>query len=79
MQRATVAPSDRPVARLFDGPIDVIGDVHGEIGALGVPIENAVNGITSLKTLRSKSVLGLSSVVLIFNAKNSARSARYFF
>lgn len=35
MQRATVAPSDRPVARLFDGPLDVIGDVHGEIGALG--------------------------------------------
>ena len=34
MQRATVAPSDRPVARLFDGPLDVIGDVHGEIGAL---------------------------------------------
>jgi CzcA family heavy metal efflux pump len=33
---------------------------------VSVPIENAVNGVTSLKTLRSKSVLGLSSVVLIF-------------
>src|SRR5262245_60491300 len=29
------------------------------------PIENSLNGITALKTLRSKSVLGLSSVVLI--------------
>ena len=26
--------SDRPQARLFDGPLDVIGDVHGEIDAL---------------------------------------------
>src|SRR5512136_37927 len=33
---------------------------------ISVPIENAVNGVTSLKILRSKSVLGLSSVVLIF-------------
>ncbi|HUR59013.1 MAG TPA: efflux RND transporter permease subunit, partial [Opitutaceae bacterium] len=31
-----------------------------------VPIENALNGSPWLKTLRSKSVLGLSSVVLIF-------------
>ena len=31
-----------------------------------VPLENAMNGVTALKTLRSKSVLGLSSVVLIF-------------
>ncbi|HNV02502.1 MAG TPA: efflux RND transporter permease subunit [Vicinamibacterales bacterium] len=31
-----------------------------------VPIENALNGISGLKTLRSKTVLGLSSVVLIF-------------
>src|SRR5262249_18731901 len=30
-----------------------------------VPIENALGGIASLKTLRSKPVLGLSSVVLI--------------
>ncbi len=28
------SPSDRPLARLFDGPLDVIGDVHGEIEAL---------------------------------------------
>lgn len=32
------------------------------------PIENAVNGVIGLKTLRSKSVLGLSSVVLIFES-----------
>lgn len=31
-----------------------------------VPIENALNGVRELKTLRSKSVLGLSSVVAIF-------------
>jgi len=31
-----------------------------------VPLENALNGTAGLKTLRSKSVLGLSSVVLIF-------------
>jgi len=31
-----------------------------------VPIENALNGVSDLKTLRSKSVLGLSSVVAIF-------------
>ena len=31
-----------------------------------VPLENALNGMPWLKTLRSKSVLGLSSVVLIF-------------
>lgn len=31
-----------------------------------VPIENALNGVSGLKTLRSKSVLGLSSVVAIF-------------
>jgi len=31
-----------------------------------VPVENAINGVSDLKTLRSKSVLGLSSVVAIF-------------
>ncbi len=34
---------------------------------ISTPIENAVNGVVGLKTLRSKSVLGLSSVVLIFD------------
>ena len=34
---------------------------------VSTPIENAVNGVIGLKTLRSRSVLGLSSVVLILN------------
>jgi hypothetical protein len=34
MLQEVVSPSDRPQARLFDGPLDVIGDVHGEIEAL---------------------------------------------
>src|SRR5882724_12471526 len=33
---------------------------------VSVPLENALNGVSHLKTLRSKSVLGLSSVLLIF-------------
>jgi len=38
-----------------------------EVEALiSTPIENAMNGIAGLKTLRSKSVLGLSSVVMLF-------------
>ena len=38
-----------------------------EVDALvTVPLENALNGTPFLKTIRSKSVLGLSSVVLIF-------------
>ncbi len=33
---------------------------------ISMPLENALNGIPWLKIIRSKSVLGLSSVVLIF-------------
>src|SRR4051812_22793612 len=33
-----------------------------------MPLENALNGTAHLKTLRSKSVLGLSSIVMIFEA-----------
>src|SRR5262245_30529432 len=33
---------------------------------ISVPLENALNGTMGLKTLRSKSVLGLSSIVMIF-------------
>lgn len=40
------------------------------------PIENALNGISDLKTLRSKTVLGLSSVVLIFNDKSDLMKSR---
>jgi CzcA family heavy metal efflux pump len=45
-------------------------------GLISAPIENAVNGIVSLKTLRSKSVLGLSSVVLIFEEGTDLMRAR---
>src|SRR5262245_38245245 len=41
-----------------------------------VPLENALNGTPWLKTIRSKSVLGLSSVVLIFGEKTDLMRAR---
>jgi CzcA family heavy metal efflux pump len=41
-----------------------------------VPIENALNGVRGLKTLRSKSVLGLSSVVAIFENGADLMQAR---
>lgn len=43
---------------------------------VSTPIENSLNGLTDLKTLRSKSVLGLSSVVLIFNVGTNLMTAR---
>lgn len=41
-----------------------------------VPVENALNGTSWLKTIRSKSVLGLSSVVLIFEEGTDLLQAR---
>jgi Cu/Ag efflux pump CusA len=41
-----------------------------------VPIENSLNGIPFLKTVRSKSVLGLSSVRLIFSEGTDLLMAR---
>ncbi|MGH8549419.1 MAG: efflux RND transporter permease subunit [Methylococcales bacterium] len=41
-----------------------------------VPLENALNGTSWLKTLRSKSVLGLSSVVCIFQEDTDLMRAR---
>lgn len=41
-----------------------------------VPIENAMNGVAGLQTLRSKSVLGLSSVVLILQPGTNLPAAR---
>lgn len=41
-----------------------------------VPLENALNGTPWLKTIRSKSVLGLSSVVLIFQEDTNLMQAR---
>ena len=43
---------------------------------ISVPLENALNGTQGLKTLRSKSVLGLSSVVLIFDQGADLMRAR---
>ena len=48
-----------------------------EVDALvTVPLENSLNGLPFLKTLRSKSVLGLSSVVMIFDAGTDILKAR---
>lgn len=41
-----------------------------------VPIENALNGISGLKTLRSKTVLGLSSIILIFEEGTDLMTSR---
>ena len=41
-----------------------------------VPLENALNGLPWLKTIRSKSVLGLSSVVMIFKQDTDPLRAR---
>src|SRR6476661_7488295 len=41
-----------------------------------MPLENALNGTPWLKTIRSKSVLGLSSVVLIFREGTDLIRAR---
>src|SRR5262245_39375213 len=43
---------------------------------LSVPLENGLNGVSWLKTLRSKSVLGLSSVVCIFKEGTDLMRAR---
>ena len=41
-----------------------------------VPLESALNGIPGLRTIRSKSVLGLSQVVLILDPSSNAMAAR---
>lgn len=41
-----------------------------------IPLENALNGTPGLKTLRSKSVLGLSSVVMLFKEGTDLERAR---
>src|ERR1700754_3235654 len=41
-----------------------------------VPLETALNGTAWLETIRSKSVLGLSSVVLIFRSGTDLLAAR---
>ena len=41
-----------------------------------MPLENALNGTAGVKTIRSKSVLGLSSIVMIFNPGTDLLRAR---
>src|SRR6201997_5590052 len=43
---------------------------------ISVPLRNALNGTTGLKTIRSKSVLGLSSVVLILKEGTDLMASR---
>src|ERR1700752_5355593 len=43
---------------------------------ISVPLENALNGTIGLKTIRSKSVLGLPSVVLILKEGTDLMAAR---
>src|SRR6185369_334687 len=43
---------------------------------ISMPLENALNGTPWMKTIRSKSVLGLSSVVLIFQEGTDLYRAR---
>jgi len=45
---------------------------------ISMPLEQALNGTPQLKTLRSKSVLGLSSVVLLFEEGTDHYQARQF-
>lgn len=45
---------------------------------ISVPLENALNGTPGLTTIRSKSVLGLSSVVLLFNEGTNIDKARQY-
>ena len=50
-----------------------------EVEALiSVPLENALNGTPGLKVIRSKSVLGLSSVVLLFEEGTDIHKARQY-
>src|SRR3954451_18154560 len=43
---------------------------------ISVPLENALNGTPGITTIRSKSVLGLSSVVLLFAEGMDIHKAR---
>ncbi len=45
---------------------------------ISVPLENSLNGTPGLKTIRSKSVLGLSSVVLLFSEGTDIHKARQY-
>jgi CzcA family heavy metal efflux pump len=80
LQRARNAPLD--VFPEFAPPlIEIQTEAPGlsteEVESLiSVPLENALNGTIGLKTIRSKSVLGLSSVVLILKEGTDLMAAR---
>src|SRR3954453_8966209 len=77
---------------IYTAPMDVFPEfappkVEGQTEAPGlstdeveslvsVPLENALNGTIGLKTIRAKSVLGLSSVVLILKEGTDLMAAR---
>jgi Cu/Ag efflux pump CusA len=59
--------------------IEALGPSTEEVESLiSVPLENALNGTPGLTTLRSKSVLGLSSVVLLFAEGTDIHKARQY-
>ena len=71
----TSSPSSLP--RLIEVQTEAPGLSTEEVESLiSVPLENASNGTIGLKTIRSKSVLGLSSVVLILKEGSDLMSAR---
>lgn len=80
VQRARQAPLD--VFPEFAPPlIEVQTEAPGlsteEVESfISVPLENALNGTIGLKTIRSKSVLGLSSVVLILKEGTDLMASR---
>src|SRR6516164_6616319 len=80
IQKARTAPLD--VFPEFAPPlVEVQTEAPGlsteEVESLiSVPLENALNGTVGLKTIRSKSVLGLSSVVLILKEGTDLMASR---
>ena len=75
MCRWTSFPSSLPP--VVEIQTEVPGISTEEVESLvTVPIENSFNGIPYLKTVRSKSVLGLSSVRLIFVEGTDLLTAR---
>src|SRR3954471_9829015 len=80
IQRARNAPLD--VFPEFAPPlIEIQTEAPGlsteEVESLiSVPLENSLNGTIGLKTIRSKSVLGLSSVVLILKEGTDLMASR---
>ena len=82
------------IVRLGDSSVDVfpefappLVEIQTEVPGLSteeveslvtLPLENSLNGLSWLKTLRSKSVLGLSSVVLIFQEGTDVAATQAF-